>query len=75
MTLEDAVSAFVAEEVEGATPERQSAITTCIVSAFDRLDEEEIAGYLENEDFEDSLGQLMEAHPEREAIIESCEEL
>ncbi|MBN9022692.1 MAG: hypothetical protein J0H08_11490 [Rhizobiales bacterium] len=73
--LGSAAAAFVAAEVEGASPERQEAIVACLVGAFDGLDDATVATMLAAEDFEDSLDLLVEAHPEREAHIETCEEL
>ena len=73
--LAAAASAFVAEEVEGASPARQEAIAACIVSAFDGLDDATVKTMLGEDDFEDSLDALIEAYPEREDTIETCEEL
>ena len=69
------IGAFVAEEVGDAGPERQAAISACILSAFDGIDDAALASILDRDDFEDSLGALVEAHPGREATIEACEEL
>ncbi len=73
--LPAAVSAFVAEEVDGATAERQDAIAACILTAFDGVPGEVIASVLAQDDFEDGLDLLIETYPEREQIIESCEEI
>jgi hypothetical protein len=69
------VAGFVAEEVEGATPERQKVIAACLFSAFDGIGDQELAGMLAEDDFEDSLDVLIEAYPDREAIVETCEDL
>ena len=73
--LAAAASAFVAEEVEGASQAQQEAIAACLVSAFDGLDDATVETLLAEDDFEDSLDALIEAHPEREDTIETCEEL
>ncbi len=73
--LAAAASAFVVEEVEGASPARQEAIAACIVSAFDGLDDATVETMLAEDDFEDSLDALVKAYPEREDTIETCEEL
>jgi hypothetical protein len=69
------VAAFVAEEVEGATPERQAAISQCLISAFDGIGDRELELMLDEADFEDSLDVLLDAYPEREMIVEECEDL
>jgi hypothetical protein len=68
-------AAFVAEEVEGAPPERQAAISQCLISAFDGIGDQELESMLDEDDFEDSLDVLIEAYPDREAIVEECEDL
>lgn len=68
-------AAFVAEEVEGATPERQVAISQCLISAFDGIGDQELESMLDEDDFEDSLDVLIAAYPDREAIVEECEDL
>ncbi|MEP0325211.1 hypothetical protein [Bauldia litoralis] len=73
--LPDLVAAFVAEERESATPERQAAISECILGAFEGLTEEELEAMIVPEDFEDSFDNLLEAYPEREEIVEVCEDL
>ena len=73
--LPAAVSAFVDEEMENATPERKDAIAACILAAFDGVSDEVLASVLAQDDFEDSLDVLVETYPEREQNLESCEEL
>jgi hypothetical protein len=73
--LPEIISGFVADEVEGASPERQAAITDCLISAFDGIGDQELEAMLAEDDLDDSLGILIEAHPDREAIIERCEDL
>lgn len=73
--LADAAAAFVAEEVADASADRQQAIAACLVEGFDGLSEEAVATMLAEDDFEDSLDLLVETHPEREAHIETCEEI
>jgi len=73
--LPEIVAGFVAEEVEGATPERQAAISQCLISAFDGIGDQELESMLDEDDFEDSLDVLLEAYPDREAIVEECEDL
>jgi hypothetical protein len=69
------VAGFVAAEVEGATPERQAAISQCLISAFDGIGDQELESMLDEVDFEDSLDVLLEGYPDREAIVEECEDL
>ena len=69
------VAGFVAEEVEGATPERQKIIAECLISAFDGIGGQALESMLDEDDFEDSLDVLIEAYPDREAIVERCEDL
>lgn len=73
--LPEIVAAFVAAEVEGATPERQAAISQCLISAFDGIGDQELESMLVEDDFEDSLDVLLDTYPEREAIVEECEDL
>jgi hypothetical protein len=68
-------AAFVAEEVEGASPERQRVIAECLISAFDGIGDQELEVMLGEEDFEESLDVLIETYPDREAIVERCEDL
>jgi hypothetical protein len=73
--LPAALSAFVDEEIENATPERKEAIAACLLTAFDGVSDEVVTAALAEDDFEDGLGVLVGAHPEREQILESCEEI
>lgn len=73
--LPEIVAGFVAEEVEGATPERQAVIAQCLISAFDGIGDQELESMLDEDDFEDSLDVLLDAYPDREAIVERCEDL
>jgi hypothetical protein len=73
--LPEIVAGFVAEEVQGAPPGRQEAIAQCLISAFDGIGDQELALMLAEDDFEDSLDVLLEAYPDREAIVERCEDL
>ena len=68
------IDAFVAEEVEGAGPERREAIAACLLAAFDGIETDQLASILDQEDFEDSLDALVKAYPDREDMIEACEE-
>lgn len=68
------IDAFVAEEVEDAGPERREAIAACLLAAFDGIGADPLASILDQEDFEDSLDALVEAYPDREDMIEACEE-
>ncbi len=73
--LPEIAAAFVAEEVEGANPERQAAIAQCLISAFDGISDRELESMLDEDDFEDSLDVLLDAYPDREMIVEECEDL
>lgn len=73
--LPEIVAGFVAAEVEGASPERQAAIADCLISAFDGIGDQELAAMLAEDDLDDALDILIEAHPDREAVVETCEDL
>ena len=73
--LPEIVAGFVAAEVEGASPERQEAITDCLISAFDGVEDQELEAMLAEDDLDDSLDILLETYPEREAVVERCEDL
>lgn len=73
--LPEIVAGFVAAEVEGASPERQAAIADCLISAFDGIGDQELAAMLAEDDLDDALDILIEAHPDREAVVERCEDL
>jgi hypothetical protein len=73
--LRKALADFVAEEVEDAdTPELQQAMVECIYPVFEGIAEEMIAQVLAEDDFERGLGIVLTAYPEREEIIETCED-
>jgi hypothetical protein len=44
-----------------------------LLAAFDGIEADQLA-ILDQEDFEDSLDALVEAYPDREDMIEACEE-
>jgi hypothetical protein len=69
------VAGFVAEEVEGATPERKEIIAQCLISAFNGIGDQALESMLDEDDFEDSLDVLIDTYPDREAIVERCEDL
>lgn len=73
--LKQAIAAFVAEEMDDAPPEMRDQIAACILPVFDGLDGTMIAQVLAMDDFEEGLGVVITAHPERERILEGCEEL
>lgn len=74
--LREALVAFVAEEIEDArTPEMRQAMAECIYPVFARIDDAMIAKVLAEDDFERGLGIVLVAYPEREDIIERCEDL
>lgn len=74
--LPDIAAAFVEQERGDADPDRKAAIAACLISAFDGIGDEELAPMLAYEDdFEESLDALLAVYPEREAIIEVCEDL
>lgn len=73
--LPEIVAGFVAAEVEGASTERQAAITDCLISAFDGIGDRELAAMLSEADLDDALDILIETYPDREAIVERCEDL
>lgn len=67
---------FVEQERTSADADRKAAITACLISAFDGISDEELAPMLAREgDFEESIDALLSVYPEREAIIEVCEDL
>lgn len=69
------VSAFVTAERPDADAQRHEAISTCIIEAFDGIDDAELATIIDTEDFEESFDNLLEIYPDREAKIEICEDL
>ena len=69
------VAAFVAEERPDADQARQAAISECIISAFEGIGDEELATMIVVDDFEESFDNLLEAYPEREEIVETCEDM
>jgi hypothetical protein len=74
--LPDLVDAFVEQERGDADADRKSAISACLISAFDGIGDEQLAAMLDQEgDFEESLEALLVVYPDREAIIEICEDL
>jgi len=74
--LREALIAFVAEEIEDATtPEMQQAMVACIYPVFAGIDDAMIVEVLAEDDFERGLGIILTAYPEREEIIERCEDL
>lgn len=73
--LKQAIAAFVAEEIEDASPEMHNAIAACILPVFTGIDDAMIAQVLAMDDFERGLGVVLTAYPEREQILEDCEEL
>lgn len=75
-SLRDALAAFVADEIEAAdTPDLQAAMTDCIYPVFAGIEQQMIAQVLAESDFERGLGIVLTAYPEREEIIERCEDL
>jgi hypothetical protein len=74
--LPDLVDAFVEQERGDADAERKAAIAECLISAFDGIGDEELTPMLDQEgDFEESIDALLKVYPDREAIIEICEDL
>ncbi len=74
--LREALVAFVAEEIEDAkTPEMQQEMAECIYPIFEGIDDRMITEVLAEDDFERGLGIVLTAYPEREEIIERCEDL
>lgn len=74
--LRDALVAFVTEEIEDArTPEMRQAMAECIYPVFEDIDGKMIMKVLAEDDFERGLGIVLMAYPEREEIIERCEDL
>lgn len=73
--LPDLVSAFVTAERPDANAERHEAIVSCILGAFEGLTDEELDAFVVADDFEESFDNLLEVYPEREEIIEVCEDL
>ena len=74
--LPDLVDAFVEQERGDADAGRKSAISECLISAFEGIGDEQLAAMLDQEgDFEESIEALLEVYPDREAIIEICEDL
>ena len=70
------VDAFVEQERGDADADRKAAISECLISAFDGIGDEELTAMLNQEgDFEESIDALLEVYPDREAIIEVCEDL
>jgi len=73
--LKEAIAAFIVEEIEGLPPEMRDEMAACILPVFDGVGDETIAQVLAMDDFERGLGVVMEMYPEREQILEDCEEL
>ncbi len=73
--LRAALDAFALEEFDGATAEQRDMMVECILPVFDGIDHELLTLSLAEDDFERGLGVVLTAYPEREAIIEACEEL
>ncbi len=74
-SLPGLVAAFVAEKFESAGPDRQPAISQCILGAFEGLSDDELKTMIVVDNFERSFDNLLAVYPEREAIIEVCEDL
>ena len=72
--LKQAIAAFVAEEMDAPADARET-LAACILPVFDGLDDAMIAEVLAKDDFEHGLGVVLAAYPEREQILEGCEEL
>lgn len=73
--LRAALEAFALEELEGATAEQRGMIVECILPVFDGIEHEMLSRVLAEDNFERGLGIVLTAYPEREAIVEACEEL
>ncbi|MCB1488097.1 MAG: hypothetical protein KDJ88_11645 [Bauldia sp.] len=69
------VAAFVAEQRPSADAERQARISDCILSAFEGIADEELETMIVADDFEDSFDNLLDAYPDREEIVETCEDM
>jgi hypothetical protein len=74
-SLPDLVSAFVTAERPDADAARHEAISACILGAFEGLSDEELDAFVVVDDFEESFDNLVKVYPEREEIIEECEDL
>jgi hypothetical protein len=73
--LRAALEVFAFGEFDGATAEQRDMMVECILPVFDGIDHEMLTLALAEDDFERGLGVVLTAYPEREEIIEACEEL
>ena len=73
--LAELVADFVAEERGDAEPDRKATIEACLIAAYHGIRGGELAGLLAQDDFEDSIDALLDAYPDREEIIEVCEDI
>jgi hypothetical protein len=73
--LRAALDVFAFGEFDGATAEQRDMMVECILPVFDGIDHELLTLALAEDDFERGLGVVLTVYPEREAIIEACEEL
>jgi hypothetical protein len=73
--LRAALDIFAFGEFDGATAEQRDMMVECILPVFDGIDHEMLALALAEDDFERGLVVVLTAYPEREEIIEGCEEL
>ena len=73
--LRTALDVFAFGEFDGATPEQRDMMVECILPVFDGIDHELLTLALAEDDFERGLGVVLTVYPEREEIIEACEEL
>lgn len=73
--LASLVSGFVTAERGDAEPARKANIEACLISAYHGIGDDELTGMLAQDDFEDSIDALLDAYPDREEIIEVCEDI
>ena len=73
--LRAALEIFAFGEFDGATAEQRNMMVECILPVFDGIDHEMLSLALAEDDFERGLVVVLTAHPEREEMIEACEEL
>lgn len=73
--LRVALEIFAFGEFDGATAAQRDMMVECILPVFDGIDHEMLSRALAGDDFEHGLGVILTAYPEREEIIEACEEL
>jgi hypothetical protein len=73
--LKQAIADFITEEFDDVSPSQHEAIAACILPVFDGVGEVMIAEVLAMDDFEHGLGVVLKTYPEREEILEECEEI